>query len=180
VQLTVFDGELSSRPETLVFEAKNTPPTANAGQSQTVFKGELVSLDGSASSDPDGDEITYAWAITDKPEGSLVELSNSETATPSFAADVKGEYTLSLVVNDGIQNSIADTVLITVENRKPVAVIAGDSNGLTGDMISVTAVSSSDPDGDILTYLWSLQGPAGSTAKLSDSIVVPWSERNRC
>jgi len=172
VQLTVFDGELSSRPETLVFEAKNTPPTANAGQSQTVFKGELVSLDGSASSDPDGDEITYAWAITDKPEGSLVELSNSETATPSFAADVKGEYTLSLVVNDGIQNSIADTVLITVENRKPVAVIAGDSNGLTGDMISVTAVSSSDPDGDILTYLWSLQGPAGSTAKLSDSIVV--------
>ena len=172
IQLIVSDGELASRPVTLAFEARNTAPTANAGSNQSVFKGDLVSLDGSASSDPDGDDITYAWAITDKPEGSLAELTDSETATPSFVADVKGEYTVSLVVNDGFQDSESDTVLIAVENRKPIAVISGTNEGFAGDMISVSAIGSSDPDGDVLTYLWSLQGPTGSTANLSDNSVV--------
>ena len=169
VQLIVSDGELTSRPVTLAFEARNTTPTANAGLGQSVFKGELVSLDGSASSDPDGDDITYVWAITDKPEGSLAELTNSETSTPSFVADVKGEYTVSLIVNDGLQDSEADTVSVTVENRRPVAVISGTSEGFVGDMISVSAVGSSDLDGDALTYSWTLQTPEGSTSTLSDN-----------
>jgi len=169
IQLVVSDGELISRPATLAFNAQNTAPTANAGASQSVFKSELVSLDGSGSSDPDGDDITYAWSITERPAGSLAELSGSDTATPSFVADVKGDYTVSLVVNDGVQDSEADTIVVVTENRPPVADISGPSSGFIGDMITVTGVGSSDPDGDALTYLWSLQGPQGTTASLSEA-----------
>ena len=42
----------------------NHAPVANAGSAQTVFKASTVTLDGSASSDADGDQLTYSWAQT--------------------------------------------------------------------------------------------------------------------
>ncbi len=91
----------------------NNPPIANAGLDQTVTTGSLVILDGSGSSDPDGDLLTYSWSFASFPSGSNAALSDPAVVNPTFTADVDGSYVVSLVVNDGTVDSAADTVTIT-------------------------------------------------------------------
>lgn len=92
----------------------NTAPVARAGADQSVVTNVVVTLDGSKSSDVDGDPLSYAWTLTDKPAGSTVALTNATSAKPTFMADVAGIYTATLVVNDGKLNSIkASSVSIT-------------------------------------------------------------------
>jgi hypothetical protein len=93
----------------------NTKPIARAGSDQTVMVGESVSLDGSASSDPDEDQLVYKWSMLSKPDGSSAELTDALTATTSFTADIEGTYTIQLIVNDGKEDSDADTTVITAQ-----------------------------------------------------------------
>ena len=92
----------------------NTAPVASAGAAQSVTINAVVTLDGSMSSDVDGDALSYAWTLTGKPAGSTVALANATSAKATFTADVAGVYTATLVVNDGKPNgSSASTVSIT-------------------------------------------------------------------
>lgn len=90
----------------------NSAPVADAGPDQSVTTGTEVTLDGSGSSDADGDSLSYAWTLT-APNGSASVLFNATTVSPSFTIDVDGDYVVWLVVNDGSEVSIADTVTIT-------------------------------------------------------------------
>ncbi|MFQ5428530.1 MAG: PKD domain-containing protein [Thermodesulfobacteriota bacterium] len=135
----------------------NQPPIADAGADQNRFLTETVNLDGSLSSDPDGDAIvSYTWAIDSAPAGSLAVLTGANTATPSITPDLMGEYIISLVVNDGTDNSAADTVIINVtENMPPVAVATGTpATGVYPLTVVFDASQSSDPEGGPLTYFW--------------------------
>lgn len=114
--LVVGDGTLESAPSTVTITAYNTAPTADAGNDQTVETGDTVNLDGSGSSDPQGDALTYAWTMTTKPLESTATLTGSTTETPSFTADVAGEYVVTLVVDDGDLSSEPSTVTITAED----------------------------------------------------------------
>ncbi|MGQ0594328.1 MAG: PKD domain-containing protein [Gammaproteobacteria bacterium] len=89
----------------------NLAPIANAGQDQTATAGDLVTLDGSGSSDPDNgpSPLTFSWTQT---AGPAVTLIGATTATPTFTPTVVESYTFSLTVNDGRDNSPADDVTI--------------------------------------------------------------------
>jgi|GEM_PF-1601299 len=89
----------------------NTPPVADAGPDQSVSQYSTVHLDGSASSDADGDPLTYSWTFVSGP--AYPSLTGSSTATPSFVAPLTGTYVLSLTVYDGT-SSQSDTVTVTV------------------------------------------------------------------
>jgi len=93
------------------YEAPNTPPLANAGPDQTAPRDAQVTLDGSASYDPDGDDITYRWEQTDGP---AVYLQDETTVAPHFKAIQVGELVFSLVVSDSLEDSQPDEVIITV------------------------------------------------------------------
>lgn len=147
----------------------NSPPLANAGADQTVYVAQAVTLDGSASTDPDGQSLRYTWSFVSRPAGSSAALSSSSTVRPVFTPDREGEYVVQLVVNDGIVNSAADTVRISTQNSAPVAHAGPDQQTHVGAQVALDGSASSDIDGDMLTYAWSVvTAPAGSVAQIVD------------
>ncbi len=79
----------------------------------TVETGQQTSIDASKSSDPDGDKLTYTWAINTKPTGSTAVLTTPQTATAGFTADITGTYSLSLTISDGIWPAVSQEVSVT-------------------------------------------------------------------
>jgi sugar lactone lactonase YvrE len=111
-QLVVTDAAgASSAPDTVTVSSVNLPPDADAGPDQTVTAGATVALNGTGSSDADGDQLSYAWTLL-YPQGSTATLSGVNTATPTFIADVPGQYVVRLVVSDGFSASLMDEVLV--------------------------------------------------------------------
>jgi hypothetical protein len=90
---------------------------ANAGAARTVTRANgtvTVALNGSGSSDSNGDTLTYKWTIGYQPLTSKITLSSTTAVSPTFSASVAGLYVFTLVVNDGKVDSAVSTVDITV------------------------------------------------------------------
>lgn len=170
VQLVVNDGTDSSAPDTVSLVVGNTAPIADAGDDATAGPGDTVTLDGSGSTDVDGDSLSYSWTIVEMPVGSAVALAGESSVAPSFTLDALGEYHIQLIVNDGIDSSEADLVVINSTNTAPVAVAGDDQAVDVGSIAQLNGSASYDADGDALTYSWSLiSAPTGSSAAVSDS-----------
>ncbi|KAB2967585.1 MAG: hypothetical protein F9K18_04110, partial [Thermoanaerobaculia bacterium] len=172
-QLLVNDGTTESAPDTAAVTTANSPPIADAGADQSVFVGQVVWLDGSGSSDVDGDPLSFDWALTVRPPGSSAVLDDAALVRPSFIADQPGTYAAQLVVNDGAVDSAPDTVAVETANSAPIANAGHDQSAFVGDTVQLDGSGSSDVDGDALTFFWSLAGtPPGSTATLDDPLAV--------
>lgn len=96
----------------------NLPPVADANGPYTVEEGSIVTLDGTGSSDPNGDALTYRWDLDN--DG---QYDDATGVTPSFAGLDDGTYTVGLQVSDSLLTGAA-TSTVTVVNVAP-AVNAG-------------------------------------------------------
>ena len=168
-------GGSDSNNSTPTQPAQNNKPLANAGADQNIATTTVVTLNGSASSDADGDALSYSWSLTTLPDGSSATLTGSTGALPTFTADVDGTYIAQLIVNDGTESSAVDTVSIVAAttNSAPVANAGADQNIVTTTVVTLNGSASSDADGDVLSYSWTLITlPDGSNATLSNSTRV--------
>jgi RHS repeat-associated protein len=173
IQLIVNDGMADGNPDTVTITTANSAPVADAGPDQTVYVGDTVNLDGSGSSDVDGDLLTFQWSFTSTPSGSTAAFSDSAAVNPSFAVDRPGTYEVRLTVNDGKVDSTADIVIVSTQNSKPLAYAGTDQTVNVGDTVNLDGGGSSDADGDPLTYRWSFTSmPLGSIAFISDIYAV--------
>lgn len=110
--MTDYWGAVSA-PDSVTISFDNIKPVAEAGGNQIVVVGEIVDLDGSNSHDGNNDPLTFQWNVTTQPSGSTATLNDTTIVDPFFTAGEPGMYVLSLVVNDGIENSDPNTVTIT-------------------------------------------------------------------
>jgi len=174
--LVVSDGQASSTASSVLITVNpatsvNTAPSASAGPNQSVNSSAAVALDGSLSHDPEGQALTYAWT---QATGATVTLAGANTAHPTFTAPAVPSgspaitLTFSLVVSDGLANSIPATVSITVN---PVVVVNPDPIASAGPNQSVNSSAAAtldgslsyDPDGQALTYAWTQTAGAAVT-----------------
>ncbi|QSQ15391.1 myxosortase-dependent M36 family metallopeptidase [Myxococcus landrumensis] len=176
-RVTVSDGTNNvSKEVTVTLRNVNRAPVANAGVAATVQSGATVTLNGSASSDPDGTAVTYQWTQV---SGPTVALSSATVAQPTFTApsvSAERDLVFSLVVSDGAVSSAASLVVLTVTsapvpNREPVAqariIVNGDQTSMTLD-----GSASSDADGDALTYKWEQTGGPRVTLNEANKAVI--------
>ncbi len=143
----------------------NQPPIADAGEDHTAFAGEVVTLDGTGSSDPDPDDVlSYSWTQEGEP---AVSLTGADTAQPTFVApEVAAEGTaliFTLTVTDPSGESDTDTVRVLIGQRIPTAAFEWfPADPVQGEMIQFTDTSSS-PNGAIVARSWDFSGEASST-----------------
>jgi len=158
-EVTVSDGEASDTNFVdVVVENINHGPTADAGTDQTRNEGALVTLDGTASSDPDGDWLMYAWTQTGGP---VVTLSGAAGPTPTFTAPLVGSpgtlLYFQLVVDDGYGGVDDDEVVISIQdlNSPPACGLARPDRPMlwppNHKLVRVNIVGVTDPENDHIT-----------------------------
>lgn len=101
---------------TSVTNSNNTAPDAVIDAPTSVGIGETATLDGSGSSDAEGDNLTYSWEFTEKPAGSQTTITNPTNVQASFVPDARGNYKVQLTVSDGKDDGVA---LATISANVP-------------------------------------------------------------
>jgi uncharacterized repeat protein (TIGR01451 family) len=150
-QLTVTDTFGATDSDTTTVTVGNAIPSADAGSPQTVHSGTVI-LDGSASTDPEGDALLYHWLQTD---GTTVTLSDPTAVSPTFTAPlVEGVLTFQLTVTDTFGAADSDTTTVTIANEGPDADAGTYQVKLPDSLVTLDGSASSDPDGDQILYLW--------------------------
>lgn len=161
-----FGDSSTDEVQVTVLPEPNGTPVANAGPDQTAtvpHDGDPntntvgFTLDGSASSDPDGDGITYQW---------LDENGNPIAGGGQAKIDLvrqAGEHVFTLRVTDSYGASASATVKVTVlaePNGTPTANAGPDQKftSSTGVNVALNGSGSSDPDNDALQYVWTEGG----------------------
>ncbi len=162
ITLTVTDS-LGDQDDDAVFVVVNRAPVADAGPDLTVTEETSVHFDGSNSSDPDGDSISYRW----KEDGGAVL-----NAAPSFDRRLScGTHRIMLEVTD-VYGAVSapDYVVIDVlpvDSDPPVAEAGADQTVLVGTNVTLDASGSYDSDGTITKYEWR---EADANATLCESV----------
>ena len=173
-RLTVTDdGDLQDSDSTIVnVRFVNEPPEADAGPNQTVLENSKVTLDGSNSSDPEGERITYQWKQI---AGPLVSLSDTQVVKPAFTAPDVGPggasltFRLTVTDNEGLKDTDTTLVNVTGENDPPMVDAGPDQKVNEENMVILNGSNSTDPEGDRLFYRW--KQVAGPSVTLSDPTI---------
>lgn len=141
----------------------NRAPLANAGGPYNAQTNQAIVFNGNGSSDPDGDALTYSWTFGDGTSGS--------GPNPTHAYANAGNYTVTLVVNDGTLNSSPATAAVAVVATPPVANAGPDQTVNKRVTVKLNGSGSYDPDGSIVSYRWrKISGPLVRLLNASSAI----------
>jgi hypothetical protein len=153
-------------------------PVAEAGSDVVANLGQPVTLDAADSAwcSQYAESLSFTWSFSSVPSDSSVNdsaLSDNRSPTainPTFIPDVVGEYVISLRLDDGTNVSAEDFVVVSVQagNLSPIADCGGAYSGEIGGLVTLNGQSSMDPEGQYLTYDWSLSGPVCSSLTSAD------------
>lgn len=176
--LTGNDGNTTGQPDTVdITVAPNVGPTANPGPQQVVGGGTIGTLNGSGSTDGDGDTLNYSWSQTSGPQ---VTINNPNSAIATFTAPAPSNAIQTLIfeltVSDGIGSNAASTAVTIPVNGAPVVSAGPDVTAPGGSQVSLHGTAT-DPEGNPMTYQWTqLGGPqvtlAGATS-LNPTFTAP-------
>ena len=141
----------------------NHPPIANAGADQIItLPTNAVNLDGSASTDPENNITSYAWTKISGPSSfNIASVSTVQTQVTNL---VQGTYQFELKVTDNGRLSARDTMQVFVNattNHPPIANAGNDTTIiLPANIINLDGSRSTDPENNIVSYIWSkISGP---------------------
>lgn len=184
-RLTVRDNNNATDTDEVVVTVQdnsspNQPPVANAGPDRAItLPTNSTTLTGSGSTDSDGTIASYLWQQASGPSAATLSATNTANITVSNLQ--QGVYVFRLTVRDNDNAGSTDEVRVTVNpasNQPPVA-NAGPDRIITlpTSSAALTGISSSDPDGEITSYLWQqVSGPSNAT--LSSTTVPNISARD--
>jgi hypothetical protein len=175
--LVTDNAGLSAADSVVITVVDNQAPVANAGPDQSVGLNANVALDGSASSDPEGVALTYAWSQVG---GTTVDIVNSTSSQPTFVApNAVGTLTFELLVRDNRGLTSTDQVVITVVNNpSPIAIAGADQQVRGGASVTLDGSASNDPQGEAITYRWEQIGGIDVTFTGGDTPVVQFTAPN--
>jgi hypothetical protein len=153
------DHQTASTEITFIVAAGNLPPIALAGEDRRVIEGSSVRISAEDSSDPDGEIVKYEWSE----DGIVFSTKKSEEKIFSV-----GIHEIALSIEDDVGATSSDTVVITVvkENLPPKAVAGEDVTVTEGTSVHLSANRSTDQDGNITSYVWTL--PDGKLIKMAE------------
>jgi parallel beta-helix repeat protein len=165
-------GQQDALPWVVADAWANQPPvTVLTADKTKAHPGDTVTFDGSGSSDPDGDPLTYQWTLA-APMGSNAKLVpvTMDSSKVQLQVDAWGSYVVSLlVIDDSGAGGAQVSLMVGMVNLPPVPV-ADDQLAHPGNIVMLDGSASWDPEMDYpLTYNWFLSGPAGSMAVMNDA-----------
>jgi len=164
IQLVVSDPWAESTPQTVTVSFDNIKPVANAGTGQLAMVGELVTLDGSGSSDANFDPLTYQWSFATMPPESVTALADATSVQATFVPDQPGTYVVQLIVHDGFVSSDPSTVTIQGSCSITTAAACFEPCGCSDDTL-LTLVS------DEITLIDSFAPLAFKNSNLQNSLI---------
>jgi hypothetical protein len=162
----VVERTLRSNASTLS-STENYVPVVNAGPDASILEGNSIVIDGSLTSDWDGNALTYEWYIQSGPTGSGLKIGSQSRIT--FQAEVAGTYSIELRASDGGTSIGFDVMTLTViDNIPPFARAGADVTAVEKGSVLLDGSSSTDVEKDAINYRWTLtSAPAGSSAPVS-------------
>lgn len=172
VSLVVNDGCVSSASASVQITRRNSVPSVFVyGGFQQMPVLVPFNLQGNAF-DNDGEPLTFRWQIVSKPAGSTAAIADPTLLSTTFTPDVAGTYVFSLVASDAVSTSPAAQGTWTVVNLPPVAKPGADQAVAIAAVVTLDGSASSDPSLRPLTFAWTLERPAASSATLSSASVA--------
>ena len=159
IELTVTDNDGDQGVDQFVLtvvDPDNSPPVADAGSDSFGIDADLdgeklIVLDASGSTDDDGTIVSYAWFVDKTLIGTEVEINQVFSLGQHLV-------TLKVTDDDGVNDTDEITVIVnqlpTADAGKDLVIEDMDSNG--SEQVTLDASNSSDPDGTLVSYLWSV------------------------
>ncbi len=159
MRLTVTDDDGASGSDevtiTVISEATNLLPYANAGADQVIYLPQTTTNLSGTAADTDGTVTAVEWV---KVSGNNVTITDSNTLAPALSGLQEGAYTFRLTVTDDDNATSSDDVRIIVQpstvNQPPVVNAGSGLDLILPDNSGTLTATASDPDGSIVSVEW--------------------------